>query len=505
MRKGKLTAEHQTHLATYIPEYISKLDEGVRGQALTRWKQSTATKALASPAFADLDVSEIPRTVWFQTIVRKFTNYFHQIYKKDHPDEPSASTLVKSNPLLKFVSILTGRQLFANENHAEILSRSQQRVADTGINEAAAYQLVLKEAWASLSPEERSGWDAKAEDDCADVGVNQCEFGSNIHLALSTLSKGGLLGDAELMLFYAFRDVKNGDLLTGTVHGHSKHNKVNFGGEELEETYGLPWSKFAESVIPRPVNSASVLINVNEDGIVNFPKCDLENMSLVDVRFLLKEYLEQCWAHRNCVGGEKLAIPWSEIVKNPSQFYDQGKFKLPTHLKDPHECSSIEALMLADFFATTPGPFHFKPEVIQAPEQPLQVLPPALEAEETVTPETQQAELVVPDPNVTPKSIPIPPPPASPPSIEDNQAKKRPRPRGVGGKVAPAKKRRQKPVHSETTESGGSNVAVRRSSRTTEPKAPKAATRQNKPTKKPEKGWKGYELVSASEEEEEVV
>ncbi|KAJ7039979.1 hypothetical protein C8F04DRAFT_1178330 [Mycena alexandri] len=197
--------------------------------------------------------------------------------------------------------------------------------------------------WDSLSAEKQAEWDGRAEDEYSDVGIeeicsNQTEFGTNIHLALSSLCKGGLLGDAELMLFYAFRDVENGDLLAGTVHGHSKHNTVHFGGEELEGTYGVPWSKFAENVIPRPVVHTSSTVTVNEDGIVNFPKSDLENMSLTDVRFILEQYLEQCW--------------------------------------DPQSLSSIEALMLADFFNSdaSPTPFRFRAQVV-APAEGAELAP----------------------------------------------------------------------------------------------------------------------------------
>ena len=45
-------------------------------------------------------------------MVRKFTNYFNNIYKETRPDEPSTPDLIKSNPLLKFTSVLSGRQLF---------------------------------------------------------------------------------------------------------------------------------------------------------------------------------------------------------------------------------------------------------------------------------------------------------------------------------------------------------------------------------------------------------
>ncbi|KAJ7442844.1 hypothetical protein FB451DRAFT_1190360 [Mycena latifolia] len=147
----------------------------------------------------------------FQMIVRKFTNYFNQIYKKSHL-ESLPSTVVKGNPLLKFSSVLSGRQLYARDIHDKIVALAKQRVLDTGG--------VLKEIWDGRTVEEKSEWVAKAEDECGDVAVhvfrNQQEFADNIHLAMRGLCQGGLLGDAEMLLFYVFRDEANGDLLAGT-------------------------------------------------------------------------------------------------------------------------------------------------------------------------------------------------------------------------------------------------------------------------------------------------
>jgi uncharacterized protein YjiS (DUF1127 family) len=101
--------------------------------------------------------------------VRKFTNYFNNVYKRSHEEEPSASVLIKSNPLLRFTSTLSGHQLFARESHNDIHRLSAQRITDTGVNEAAAYQVILKEMWDGLSAEEKSDWDSQAEDETGDI------------------------------------------------------------------------------------------------------------------------------------------------------------------------------------------------------------------------------------------------------------------------------------------------------------------------------------------------
>ncbi|KAJ6586787.1 hypothetical protein B0H10DRAFT_2442657 [Mycena sp. CBHHK59/15] len=84
-----------------------------------------------------------------------------------------------------------------------------------------------------LDADKKIEWDARAEEECSDVAVNQEEFHMNIHQALRGLCQSGIVGDAEMLLFYAFREPETGDLKAGT--------RNNFGGDELEQTYGVPW------------------------------------------------------------------------------------------------------------------------------------------------------------------------------------------------------------------------------------------------------------------------
>ncbi|KAJ7924291.1 hypothetical protein B0H13DRAFT_1864156 [Mycena leptocephala] len=462
MRKGKFTAEQDAHLNTYIPDLLQKLDAGVRGVELTRWKQSVATKALGTSAFADLDVSTIPRTEWFKMIVRKYTNYFNNVYRKSHPEEPPASALIKNNPLLKFTSILNGRQLFARDFHDEIGAIAAQRVTDTGINAAAAHQIALKEMWDALSAEEKSDWDSQAEDEAADVESNQKEFSTNIHLALRSLCQGGLLGDAEMVLFYGFRDTKNGDLLAGTVHGHSKHNKTHFGGDDLAQTYGIAWSKFAESAIPRPAVSTLTSVTVDEDGRVNFPSVDLDNTPWPTFECCSKTTWKSAGViHRTLGTSNELPVPWEDICAEPGKFYDDQKFVFPTPLKNPF------------FNSICPSePFHFVEEITTAA---LPSTPPPL-------PPPPAHNLDIPPPSpvpTTPSRDSTPTPSTQPPRQSQGQNTARPKKRSrdktrnqESEKEKEGDNKRQR-LRKDTAGTGSAPVPdppVRRSSRTAAPK-----------------------------------
>ncbi|KAJ7251700.1 hypothetical protein C8J57DRAFT_1238524 [Mycena rebaudengoi] len=397
MAKGQFTVAQMEHLNSYLPDYIAKLDAGVRGIELTRWKQATATKALASTEFEQLDLSKNSRTQWFRA----------------HTETPSASEIIKANPLLKFSSTLSGRQLFAREMRPEIVAAAKQQVADKGTTEAGAYQIALKKMWDALNKDDKLDWEEKAEEECGDVALNQEEFGTNIHQALRGLCQGGIVGDAEMILFYAFREPQTGDLLAGTQR--------NFGGDELQQTYGVPWSIFADSVIPRPhIHDAhsydSVLIATNANGTVIFPSLDLEKnpIPLPNLRQLLREYFEKCWIHRDASGSESLPVPWTMIRADPSKFYDIQKFVFPIPLQNPESLTSLQTLVLGEFLSGS-EPFHFNAVglTFSSPGSPPTAPSPLCSASNTTSAGPHE-ELPVSSKS-PPLHVTIPTPPAEPP------------------------------------------------------------------------------------------
>ncbi|KAJ7814352.1 hypothetical protein B0H14DRAFT_2604222 [Mycena olivaceomarginata] len=255
-QKSKFSAEQNKHIESFFPDFVKKLDNGVPSGELTLWKQNTASNILDSPLFESLDLQTMTRKEYYERIVRKFTNYRNQVYDKAHKHEgspPKPLDLKKANPLLKFSTLTTGRQLFADETHETTILLSKQRALDTGpSNPAALYQNILKERWDALSAEEQAAWNKRAEANAGDVEKNQAEFADVLSLSLQHLCQSNLLGDAEMVLFYAFREPNHGDLLAGTIHAHSQHNQLNFGGsnEEMQQSFGRNWSDFAEMVIP---------------------------------------------------------------------------------------------------------------------------------------------------------------------------------------------------------------------------------------------------------------
>ncbi|KAK6966395.1 hypothetical protein R3P38DRAFT_3516953 [Favolaschia claudopus] len=133
-RKSQFNTAQEAHLNSYIEDFKTQLDAGTTGIALTRLKQGIATKALASPAFQDLDVRK--------PVTRNRGSEIHQLLQQCLEEGASRGavwypTLVTNNPLLKFASILNGRQTFAREKAGTISIQAAQRVQSTGINDAS--------------------------------------------------------------------------------------------------------------------------------------------------------------------------------------------------------------------------------------------------------------------------------------------------------------------------------------------------------------------------------
>ncbi|KAJ7667332.1 hypothetical protein B0H17DRAFT_1142821 [Mycena rosella] len=303
MAKGQFTEAQNSHIHSFFTDFVKEMDKGVSGHILTQWKQTKASSILDSLHFAVLD-EKLSKQTLFEMIVRKFTNYRNHVYLKSPEAQTSSgsSNIRKTNPLLKFSATTTGRQLFATENHDAITSAAKQRGLDTKNKNAAAYQNILKERWDALSGADQAGWNEQAETIAGDVSKNQAEFVPAIQSALRELCLGTFLGPAEMVLFYAFRETAGGDLIAGTIHGHSEHNRLKFGGsaEELQSGYGKAWSEFTDSVIPRPV-ILNPSIPRNSSGQPVFPSIDLNNVPIGDLRALLSDYFNHCWeytAHR---------------------------------------------------------------------------------------------------------------------------------------------------------------------------------------------------------------
>ncbi|KAJ7491640.1 hypothetical protein B0H11DRAFT_2008524 [Mycena galericulata] len=426
-----------------------------------RHGQFTLVQKSYIESFMDLFCAELDNEVE-EMVVRKFTNYRTQVYLKRNPTSETSRSSRKGIPLLHFSSLLTARQFFARDNNASIHSEASTRLASAGGvgTLGALYQTVLKEKWNALDEDSKEGWQ------------NQKDFCLGMQSALGDLCQGGLLGDAEVLMFYAFRDAK-GDLDTGTLHAHSVHNKINFGGtkEELWHSYGQPWYQFAENAIPRhsQAKALSLSIPVNTNGAPVFPSIDTGTVAVMDVRYLLVEYFKAVWIHSVTPTDP---IPWDNVATAPHLFYDTTIFRFPVPLCSPANLSNVHVLQVAEFlnstssFAST-SPFVFK-----------------LEPHKN---STSTMDIISPGPPVVTTASTIPPVPPSPPKVafeQDQQKNKTKTPPPLSTPSMPRKEKKSRKKAPTTIPDPPTRVSHRNKTTTAPPDVSSTATKSAKTHKK---------------------
>ncbi|KAJ7467229.1 hypothetical protein B0H11DRAFT_1921501 [Mycena galericulata] len=101
------------------------------------------------------------------------------------------------------------------------------------------------------------------------------------------------------------------------------------------------------------------LIPRNSNGQPVFPSIDMNGVAIGDMRMLLSDYFDQCWAHQH---SNSTSIPWEDIVLNPAKYYAASNFS--TTLDHPQNLSTVQVVNLANDLLSTstmknPAPFHF--------------------------------------------------------------------------------------------------------------------------------------------------
>ncbi|KAJ7821763.1 hypothetical protein B0H14DRAFT_2599008 [Mycena olivaceomarginata] len=171
------------------------------------------------------------------------------------------------------------------------------------------------------------------------------------------------------------------------IHGHSVHNRINFGGSsaEFQTNYGDPWGMFADAVIPRPLITEDSVIPPNAFGVSVFPGIDLNVVTPADIRVLIAEY----WAHilgvripsvvatlrhsspiSSCVGSGH-GLPSHPLGGSRAQpiHYDTVKFSLRLPLALLQTLNTLHTTIWAEHLVRTSSPFADTPFVLYFKER----------------------------------------------------------------------------------------------------------------------------------------
>jgi hypothetical protein len=166
--------------------------------------------------------------------MKKFSNFYQEM-KCKWGVSGMLDAGINAKPFKLFEERM-GRQLFEDAQKDSInkaATEHQMTSASEPNNHAAHYQAALKEMWEALDDNERQEYEKVAQDHSDDVFQffffflpicsmwliqiiirNQEKFMPAMWKQLTHLCQNGKVGDAEMMLLFAFRD-KEGDVYSG--------------------------------------------------------------------------------------------------------------------------------------------------------------------------------------------------------------------------------------------------------------------------------------------------
>lgn len=233
------TKDQDDYIETFFPALREQLSLNGIGNVVNTWIDETATDIFASdyfdgvraaspvggmdtdPATLDADGNTLRSpNEWKQDIKKKLRNHNRTKAAVEALEEYKAKTCgggggtaSSSNPTTATVGErpsyrffgrkpLTGRALYESEHKAEL----------GGVR--GSYQTDLRVGWDGLADKKREGYEGRAWRAVHDVGVNQTAMPRALHEELSDICQGGLMGDVEMVLLYAFRK-PSGKLITG--------------------------------------------------------------------------------------------------------------------------------------------------------------------------------------------------------------------------------------------------------------------------------------------------
>ncbi|KAJ6600927.1 hypothetical protein B0H10DRAFT_2319758 [Mycena sp. CBHHK59/15] len=178
----------------------------------------------------------------------------------------------------------------------------------------------------------------------------------------------------------------------------------------------------------------NAVIPRNTSGRPVLPSINLDTVPIADIRMLLCDYFDQCWADRGS-NSKVMLIPWEHIVSNPKKYYDTEAQHCSIKLDHLQNLSTIQVLSLAnDLLGTSvmesPTPFRFlvADEVGLIPSTP--PVPPPLPPPISTAPTREPTPILTPPPqNATALPPPMSTPAASPPLLQGECPESLPQPK----------------------------------------------------------------------------
>ncbi|KAJ7615726.1 hypothetical protein DFH06DRAFT_1145766 [Mycena polygramma] len=378
MGKKQFSLSQDEYIQSFMASYMEVYDryEG-KGDELKQWKETTVDEMYGSTEMSEIRAQceagaannsqgdEHSEKKWKDRLRKKFDNYRDKVKKQRllagaatlTGNAPAGAAAVGSDFLR--TGTLSGPLLLEREHKAEINAAA---FVDGGFK-IGRWQPARKQAWESLTSEQRRDFEARALEIRMDVGANQEQMTFALWELLDTVANGGRFGDAEFLLWYAVRE-PGGALKTGHInaHGGGRTRDMKDEVEGWDHQFKDPFVNFASTVMPAPIRrvaGTAINIDTNAEGVPLFPALDIEAMAPKSVATVLTKFFDLLWHYST--GGKGATFPWDDIekaadIQEQSQlYYDASIFHLPVALRAPAEMPLSEVIKLAEYLIELQG------------------------------------------------------------------------------------------------------------------------------------------------------
>ncbi|KAK1216795.1 hypothetical protein PQX77_020569 [Marasmius sp. AFHP31] len=260
---------------------------------------------------------------------------------------------------------LTAKEIFVKENQEIIDTLTDSLVkSDPSVkgNGGGAHAKAVTQLWSQANHEE---YEAKAKDQFGGGKIfeNQRAFARGLFTTLSEIAQNGVLGNVEVCVWLGSRDsddeISASYIEISSEPGSDKFIKDDASG--MTKELGEAWSQWLENKIKpnKPSPQLDQRIPINTAGIPTLSNWNSEQVTMEGVREVLENYLANLWYRAS----KQYTVPYEDIARDPSSFYDTEAFPLPVALASPRALDWVQLYSLLNFFTKVDPlkPFVFRP------------------------------------------------------------------------------------------------------------------------------------------------
>ncbi|VDC01203.1 unnamed protein product [Peniophora sp. CBMAI 1063] len=333
--------------------YVRESDPDLSGfHAVTDW--ASARRARIFDEVSIFKTAHVRKNIllYKQAVDRKFRNFYYRLRPRTAAGTSSSSTSIPvpaSSRLSSLTSYLvpptTGFQLFEWDVKQSLLDSEE-----TAVEGSDAYRTRLKQMWDDLEEGAREEYEEDVDTVANNVEHSRKLLLTNFVPLLDALCRDRALGNMMATVLVAYRDAD------GTTQVHIREGRCvddcpQFGVTEEEksilEAFKDAWKKYADSYIPVPPRPAPPSPSPTPDtqkieipyhlcGMPVFPLVKLSHTPSNELKALIIRYLVAVWASSR-EAHHPLELPWADIIRNPTDFYDVERFNFMNFDRDTYE------------------------------------------------------------------------------------------------------------------------------------------------------------------------